>query len=143
MNIEEIMRYLPHRYPMLLVDRVLEIEARTRCKCLKNVSGNEAYFQGHYPGKPIMPGVLQLEAMAQSAAVVLLSDPEFIGLVPVIGSIDKVKFRKQVVPGDQLIMECELVKFKGRVGIVHCQSFVDGQVVSKMEMTFMLVDPEN
>lgn len=143
MKVEEIMKYLPHRYPMLLVDRVLEISERKFCKCLKNVTINEAFFQGHYPGRPIMPGVLQIEAMAQSAAVVLLSDPEFNGLIPVIGGINNVKFKKQVVPGDQLIMSCELVKLKGRVGIVHCEARVDQELASKMEMTFMLVEPEN
>lgn len=142
MTIEEIMGCLPHRFPMLLVDRVLEFEPRKRCKCLKNVTINEHYFEGHYPGRPLMPGVLQLEAMAQSAAVVLLSDPEFRNFVPVIGAIDNVKFRRQVVPGDQLIMDCELVKLKGTVGRVVCKASVDGQTASEMEMTFMLMPAE-
>ena len=143
MDINEIMRCLPHRYPMLLVDRITDFKPREGCTGIKNVTINESFFQGHYPGRPIMPGVLQIEAMAQTAAVVLLSDPEFKGMMPVIGAIDNIRFRKQVVPGDQLVMEMKLVKLRGTIGKVSGKASVDGEVASEMEMTFKLVATED
>lgn len=139
MDIQEIMQHLPHRYPILLVDRIVEVEPRKRCVGIKNVTMNEPHFQGHYPGTPIMPGVLIIEAMAQAGAVILLSDPELSGLLPVIGGIDNVKFRRQVVPGDQLRMEIELVKFKGTVGKIHAVASVEGQTAAEMDMVFKLI----
>ncbi|MBL8068590.1 MAG: 3-hydroxyacyl-ACP dehydratase FabZ [Armatimonadetes bacterium] len=139
MDIQEIMQHLPHRYPILLVDRIVEVEPRKRCVGIKNVTMNEPHFQGHYPGTPIMPGVLIIEAMAQAGAVILLSDPELSGLLPVIGGIDNVKFRRQVVPGDQLRMEIELVKFKGAVGKIHAVASVEGQTAAEMDMVFKLI----
>lgn len=133
------MRYLPHRYPILLVDRITAFEHRKKCTGIKNVTMNEAHFQGHYPGKPIMPGVLILEALAQCGAVILLSDPEFTGLTPVIGSMDNIKFRRPVVPGDQLILEIELLRLKGTIGKISGEALVDGEVAAKMEMTFKLI----
>lgn len=142
MDIQRIMRYLPHRYPILLVDRIIEVEPKKRCVGIKNVTVNEPHFQGHYPGIPIMPGVLIVEAMAQCGAVILLADPELEGLIPVIGSIDNIKFRRQVVPGDQLRMEIDLLKFKGVVGKIYAVATVDGQVAAEMNMTFKLLPRE-
>lgn len=139
MDIQEIMQHLPHRYPILLVDRIVEVEPRKRCVGIKNVTMNEPHFQGHYPGTPIMPGVLIIEAMAQAGAVILLSDSELGGLLPVIGGIDNVKFRRQVVPGDQLRMEIELVRFKGTVGKIHAVATVEGQTAAEMDMVFKLI----
>lgn len=138
MNINEIMNFLPHRYPMLLVDRILEVEPNKRCKGLKNVTMNEAFFQGHYPGMPIMPGVLIIEAMAQAGAVILLSDPKYHGMVPIIGAIDEVKFKRPVVPGDQLITEIELLWIKGGVGKIKGTASVDGELACSIELIFKL-----
>ncbi|MDI9636667.1 3-hydroxyacyl-ACP dehydratase FabZ [Kamptonema cortianum] len=136
------MRYLPHRYPMLLVDRIVEVVPGQRSVGIKNVTINEPFFQGHYPGLPIMPGVLIVEAMAQAGAVIILSDEKFKGMIPVIGAIDEVRFRRQVVPGDQLRMEVDLLKIKGVVGKIKGVATVEGQVAAEMEMTFKLVSAE-
>ncbi len=133
------MQYLPHRYPMLLVDRVLEVVPGKSCRGLKNVTMNEAFFQGHYPDMPIMPGVLIIEAMAQAAAVMLLSAPEHRGKVPVIGGIDEVKFRRPVVPGDTLISDTELIFFRSGIGKFKAVGTVEGEIVAQMEMTFKLI----
>lgn len=137
------MASIPHRYPMLLVDRITELEPGKRAVGLKNVSINESFFQGHYPGFPIMPGVLILEAIAQAGAVTLLTGHLSNGTVPVIGAIDNVRFRRQVVPGDQLRLEVEILKLKGSVGRLKGNASVDGQVAAEMEMTFMLVKKED
>ncbi len=141
MDINEIMRMLPHRFPMLMVDRILEV-TETHCKGLKNVTINEAYFQGHYPGRPIMPGVLILEAMAQTGAVILLGTENFKGKIPVIGAIDEVKYKRQVVPGDQLIMDVELLWFRQGVGRIKAKATVEGDLAAQMELTFKLLDGE-
>lgn len=138
MDITEIMGILPHRYPMLLVDRILEFEPGVRCVGLKNVTINETFFQGHYPGMPIMPGVLIIEAIAQAGAVILLSDERYRHLVPVIGAVDNVKFRRPVVPGDQLRMEIEMLWFKSSVGKIKGVATVDGEVAASIELTFKL-----
>lgn len=139
MLVEEIMEYLPHRYPMLLVDRILEVVPGKTCKGLKNVTINEAFFEGHYPGMPIMPGVLIVEAMAQAGAVILLTDPALKGMVPVIGAIDNVKLKRPVVPGDQLISDIELMWYRGLIGRIKAEARVDGHLCASMEMTFKLV----
>lgn len=141
MNVTEIMEVLPHRYPMLLVDRILELEPGKRAKGLKNVTINESFFQGHYPTKPIMPGVLIIEAMAQAGAVILLTFDEYKGYVPVIGAIDDVKLRRPVVPGDTLISDVELLWIKSGVGRIKGVCTVEGQVAASMEMTFKLLPP--
>ncbi|MBS1713531.1 MAG: 3-hydroxyacyl-ACP dehydratase FabZ [Armatimonadetes bacterium] len=141
MNVTEIMEVLPHRYPMLLVDRILELEPGKRAIGLKNVTVNESFFQGHYPGKPIMPGVLIIEAMAQAGAVILLTFEEYKGFVPVIGAIDEVKLRRPVVPGDTLISDVELLWIKRGVGRIRGVCTVDGQTAASMEMTFKLLPP--
>ena len=141
MNITEIMEVLPHRYPMLLVDRILELDPGKRAKGLKNVTANESFFQGHYPGRPIMPGVLIIEAMAQAGAVILLTFEEFRHYVPVIGAIDDVKLRRPVVPGDTLISDVELLWIKSGIGRIKGVCTVEGLVVASMEMTFKLIPP--
>lgn len=138
MDVVEIMKYLPHRYPMLLVDRILEVETNKRCIGLKNVTANEAFFQGHYPGMPIMPGVLIVEAIAQAGCVILLSDPQYTGYVPIIGAIDEVKFKRPVVPGDQLISEVELLWIRSGIGKLKGTATVDGELVCSMTLTFKL-----
>lgn len=139
MDIEEIMEYLPHRYPMLLVDRVLEVVPGKSMRGLKNVTINESFFQGHYPGRPIMPGVLIIEAIAQAGAVILLSDPTYQGYLPIIGAIDEIRFKRPVVPGDQLVSEVELLKIKSFVGKIRGRATVEGELVAEMEMTFKLM----
>lgn len=141
MNIEQIMEVLPHRYPILLVDRIEELTERS-CVGLKNVTMNEAFFQGHYPGRPIMPGVLIIEAMAQAGAIILLVDPKYSGWIPVIGGIDDVKFRRPVVPGDQLRTEVEVMWIKGTVGRIKCVSTVEGELAAQMELTFKMLQKE-
>ena len=141
MDISKIMELLPHRYPMLLVDRILEVGS-DRCTGIKNVTINEPFFQGHYPGRPIMPGVLILEAMAQTGAVILLADPEHRRKVPVMGAIEDVKFKRQVVPGDQLRIDVELLWIRNNAGKIKAVAKVDGELAAKMEMTFKLLTRE-
>ena len=140
-NIEEIMVFLPHRYPFLLVDRLTVEEPGVKGFGLKNVTMNEEFFQGHFPGNPVMPGVLQIEAMAQTAGALVISgmqDMEKKAGVYFM-SIDGVKFRKPVKPGDQLIMRVEKIKERGKVFVFKGQSEVDGNVVSEAEFTAMIV----
>lgn len=125
---------------MLLVDRILEIsEDRTRCRGLKNVTMNEPFFQGHYPGNPIMPGVLIVEAMAQCGAAIILMNDAYAGFVPLIGAIDAVKFKRMVTPGDQLVMDVEVLWLRGTIGKVKAQATVEGELAASMEMTFKLL----
>ena len=138
LSIEEILSTLPHRFPFLLVDRILELEPGRRAVGLKNVTINEPFFQGHFPGKPIMPGVLIVEAMAQVAGVMLLSSEEHRGKVPFFGGMDKVRFRKPVLPGDTLITEAVLLRQRGDMGKVHVVGRVNGQVVAEGEYIFAL-----
>jgi beta-hydroxyacyl-ACP dehydratase FabZ len=138
-----ILKYLPHRYPMLLVDRVVEIHPGKSCKGLKNVTINEPFFQGHYPGTPVMPGVLILESVAQVGGLILLADPRHDQYLPLIGAIEKAKFKRQVTPGDQLMIETELLWYRNTVGRLLGQAMVDGQVAASMEMTFKLIPRES
>ena len=140
--IEQILDILPHRYPMLLVDRILEHDIGKTAKGIKNVTMNEAFFQGHYPGKPIMPGVLIVEAMAQVGAVLLLADPANKGKIPLVGAIDDVKFRKSVTPGDQLVTDILVLWVRGSIGRCKAVASVDGEVVATLLMTFALRDKE-
>ncbi len=137
----QVRRILPHRYPFLLVDRVVEIDGFRRAVGLKNVSVNEPFFQGHYPGEPIMPGVLILEAMAQLAGILLLRKLEVSGRVPVLMSIDRVKFRRAVVPGDQIRLEAATIRLSGARGRVQCRSTVAGQLVAEARLNFALAEP--
>lgn len=137
MEIKEIMEILPHRYPFLLIDRVESIE-ENKIIAIKNVTINEYFFQGHFPVEPVMPGVLIVEALSQAGAVVLLSMEEFKGKVAYFGGLDKVKFRKKVVPGDTLKLEVELTKIRGRAGTGKGIAYVDGKKACEAELTFMI-----
>jgi len=135
MTITEIMDILPHRYPMLLVDRVLEIEDGKRIVCIKNVTANEQFFQGHFPGAPVMPGVLIVEAMAQCGAVLVLRDmPDRADKLFLFGGVDKARFRKPVVPGDQLRMEIEVLAKRSNSIKIRGVATVNGEVVAEAEM---------
>jgi beta-hydroxyacyl-ACP dehydratase FabZ len=141
MDIQAVLAQLPHRYPFLLVDRILELEPGKRVVGLKNVTFNEEFFQGHFPGNPVMPGVLVLEAMAQVAGIALL------GVVPdkekkllYLSGVDRCKFRRPVVPGDQLRIEAELVSLKMRVCKCRATATVDGAVCAEAELLSVLVD---
>jgi len=143
MDIGRIMDWLPHRYPFLLVDRIVEIEGNKRIVGIKNVTINEPFFQGHFPGHPIMPGMLIIEAMAQVGGMLLMSHFEGQNVedkVMYFMSLDNVKFRRPVVPGDQIRFELEMVQFRGKTCKMKGAGFVDGQVVAEAEMMAMVVD---
>lgn len=139
MTVEEIMQVLPHRHPFLMVDRIVKMEGNNIVG-VKNVSINEAYFQGHFPSHPIMPGVLQLEAMAQVAGILLLKKMEVANQIAYFMSAEEVKWRKPVVPGDTLVIEIEMTKVRGRIGKAKGICKVAGEVVSEAQVTFMLRD---
>lgn len=139
LSITEIQELLPHRYPFLLVDRILEVEPLKRAVGIKNVTMNELHFLGHFPDKPIMPGVLILEAMAQVGGVAMLYPEENRGKLAYFAGMDKVKFRKPVVPGDQIRMVAEVLKVRGSMGKIWAQGFVDGEVAAEGEFLFALV----
>ncbi|PIE23277.1 MAG: 3-hydroxyacyl-[acyl-carrier-protein] dehydratase FabZ [Planctomycetota bacterium] len=140
MNIRDILGLLPHRYPFLLVDRVVEIEGYRRAVGIKNVTFNEPFFQGHWPGQPIMPGVLQLEAMAQMAGLLLFRKLENTGKLAVLWSIDRVKLRGAVTPGDQLRIEVETIRSRPGMGHVQARCKVAGKLVAEAQLKFTLVD---
>jgi UDP-3-O-[3-hydroxymyristoyl] N-acetylglucosamine deacetylase / 3-hydroxyacyl-[acyl-carrier-protein] dehydratase len=142
LDIRKIQRILPHRYPMLLIDRVLKVEGDHRAVGLKNISNNDIFFQGHYPGTPIFPGVLIVEAMAQLGGILLSQKLEHTGKLAVLLSMDKVKMRHPVVPGDQLLLEVEAVRVKSRTGHVRCMAFVGDKLAAEADIKFMLVDAE-
>lgn len=137
---DQIEQIIPHRYPFLLVDRMLEVEEGKRGVGIKNVTANEWFFEGHFPGNKVMPGVLIVEAMAQVAAVTLLKGAEAGGKTPMFGGIEDMRFRKPVVPGDQLRMEFTLEKLRGPVGKGHVKATVDGKVAAEGNIMFALVD---
>ena len=141
MTITEIMKLLPHRYPMLLVDRILEIEDGKRIVGLKNVSANEQFFQGHFPRAPVMPGVLIIEALAQCGAVLFLRDlPDREKKLFLFGGVDKARFRRPVVPGDQLILECEVLQKRASTVKLRGVARVGDQLATECEMFSVMVD---
>ena len=142
LDVREIRNVLPHRYPFLMVDRILRVEGENKIIGLKNVSANEPYFQGHFPDYPIMPGVLQLEALAQTAGMLLLRKLEHTGKVALLVSLDGVKLRQAVKPGDQLLLEAETVRLRSRMAVVKARSTVNGELTCEAEMTFMLADAD-
>lgn len=143
LDINEIKKILPHRYPMLLVDRILEVEPMKRAVGIKNITANEMQFLGHFPNEPIMPGVLLIEAMAQVGGVAMLYPEENRGKIAVFAKIDNVRFRKQVVPGDQVVTTAEVTKImRGSMGIIHCEGTVDGKVACECDCTFAIMDPK-
>ena len=142
MDIRKIMRLLPHRYPFLMVDRIIELDGDRRAVGIKNVSINEPYFQGHYPGQPIMPGVMILEALAQLSGILLSRRLEHTGKVAVLLSMDRVKMRRPVRPGDQLLLEAQRVHVRSRTGHCKCKALIGQDLAAEAEIKFMLVDAE-
>lgn len=140
LSIHEVLKILPHRYPFLLVDRIIDFEGDNKCTGMKNVTMNEPFFPGHFPGHPVMPGVLQLEAMAQVSSVLMLRKPENQGKIGYFMSADNVKWRRPVLPGDTLIIEAEVIKIRGSIGQTRARCLVNGEVVSEGELKFALVD---
>jgi UDP-3-O-[3-hydroxymyristoyl] N-acetylglucosamine deacetylase/3-hydroxyacyl-[acyl-carrier-protein] dehydratase len=140
LDINAVMQILPHRYPFLMVDRIVEFDGELKATGVKAVTINEPYFQGHFPNHPVMPGVLQLEAMAQVASIIMMRRTENEGKIGYFMSADEVKFRKPVMPGDTLFIECELTSAKKRLGKASCRCLVNGEVVSEGILLFGLVD---
>ena len=140
LDIGEIQSILPHRYPFLMLDRVVGFDGEMGCTGIKQITINEPYFQGHFPGHPVMPGVLQLEAMAQVGSIILLRMPEYQGKIGYFLSADKVKFRKPVVPGDTLFIESKLLKIRRSIASAECRCLVNGEVTSEAELKFAVVD---
>ena len=138
LSIGEILNLLPHRYPFLLVDKILEQE-ENKIVGVKNVTINEPFFQGHFPGNPIMPGVLIIEAMAQTGGVLIFSKEENKGEIPLFAAIDKAKFKKPVYPGDQLIIKVEILKMLRGVAKAKAEAYVDGNLVAEAELMFTAV----
>ena len=136
----EVQKLLPHRYPFLMVDRIIGFESEFKCTGVKQVTINEPYFQGHFPGHPVKPGVLQVEAMAQVASISLLRQPDNQGKIGYFMSADNVKFRKPVFPGDTLIIESELTNVRGNIGVAKCRCTVNGETTSEGELKFALMD---
>lgn len=132
----EILNILPHRYPFMLVDRIIECDDEKRIVGIKNLTFNEQFFQGHFPGQPVMPGVLQMEAMAQVAGILLNKLFGGEGKISYFAAIDNARFRRPVVPGDQLRMEIEIIKAKPRLSKVHAKAFVEDQLVSEADLMF-------
>jgi 3-hydroxyacyl-[acyl-carrier-protein] dehydratase len=143
LDIQQIQAIIPHRYPFLLVDRILEIEEGKRAVGIKNVSANESFFVGHFPEYPVMPGVLIVEALAQVGAVAMLKKEENRGCLAFFTGIDNCRFKKQVKPGDQLRLEVEIIRAKGPIGKGKGVATVDGELVCETEIMFALGDKKN
>ena len=139
LELEDIKKILPHRYPFLLIDRILEMDENSAL-AVKNISGAEPFFQGHFPDKPVMPGVLMIEAIAQVGGVVMLNRSENHGKIAYLVAINNARFRKLVIPGDQLRIEIKVLKMKSRIGLMHGIAKVDGEEVCDAEILFTLSD---
>jgi len=139
LDIHDVLKILPHRYPFLLVDRIVDFVGDSKCTAIKNVTINEPFFPGHFPNHPVMPGVLQLEAMAQVSSVLMLRKPENQGKIGYFMSADNVKWRRPVLPGDTLFIEAEVIKIRGSIGQTRARCLVNGEVVSEGELKFALV----
>ncbi|KGR85539.1 3-hydroxyacyl-ACP dehydratase FabZ [Lysinibacillus odysseyi] len=141
-NTQQIKEIIPHRYPFLLVDRVLEVEEGKRAVGIKNVTANEEFFNGHFPDYPVMPGVLIVEALAQLSAVIMLMKDENRGKLGLFAGIDRCRFKKQVHPGDQLRLEVEMTRVRGLIAKANAVATVDGEVACEAEVTFALYNNE-
>ena len=139
-EIKEIMQILPHRYPMLLIDRVIECDDKQRIVAVKNITFNELFFQGHFPDAPIMPGVLQLEAMAQAGGILLSRITGERSYIPLFMAIDNARFRKAIVPGDQMRIEVEVLTRRSKILKIRGKVLTDGQLASEAELLFMLTN---
>ena len=135
---QEIQDIIPHRYPFLLVDRIIELDKGKRAVGIKNVSNGDSFFQGHFPGHPIMPGVLIIEALAQVGTVAILTMPEYEGYLGLFAGLDDVKFKKQVIPGDQLRLEVELVKLRKTFGVAKGRAYVGEDLAAEGTLKFFL-----
>ena len=139
-DIQEIMGFLPHRYPLLLIDRIIEFDPGKRVVALKNVTMNEQFFQGHFPDYPIMPGVLVVEAMAQAGAIIMMQAiPDRKSKLAVFSGIERAKFRRSVVPGDQLRIEVDVLSMRPRAGRMEGKAYVDGKLACEAILTCMMV----
>ncbi|MBP2033837.1 3-hydroxyacyl-[acyl-carrier-protein] dehydratase [Clostridium algifaecis] len=138
LGIKEIKEIIPHRYPFLLIDKVVYMEPGKKVVAYKNVTQNEYFFQGHFPEEPVMPGVLIIESLAQAGAVAILSMDEFKGKIAYFGGINKAKFRKKVLPGDTLRLEVEMMKLKGSAGIAKAVAYVEDKKAAEAELIFMI-----
>src|SRR3989339_2226547 len=143
LGIKEIMELVPHRYPFLLIDRVIELEEGKRAVAIKNVTMNEGFFQGHFPGHPIMPGVLIIEAIAQTGVIMALRNMESSGKIVYFAGIDNVRFRKPVLPGDQLRLEVETTWLRGALGQMRGRAMVNGELAVEGDFMFSLVDKDS
>jgi len=141
-DVNRVLAALPHRYPFLLVDRILELEPGVRAVGIKNVTINEEFFNGHFPGRPMKPGVMVLESMAQVGGILLMASADNHGKLAVFGGMDRVRFRKPVVPGDQLVSEVRLLKVHGEYGKVKAIGRVNGEVVAEAEYLYILLKDE-
>ena len=142
-EVKQIMEHMPHRYPFILVDRVVDYEEGKWIKAIKNVTINEPFFQGHFPGEPIMPGVLQIEALAQAAGILALVASRARDKLAIFMTINKVKFRKPVVPGDQLVLNSTINKIvRGNIIQAHGEATVDGEIVTEADFMFSIVDKD-
>ena len=138
LDVNKIREIIPHRYPFLLIDRITYLEPGIKAKGYKNITANEPFFQGHFPGNPIMPGVLILEALAQLGCVTMLVKEEYKNMIGLFAGIDNVRFKKQVVPGDKLELYVELLKLKGPIGKFRGEAKVDGQLAVEGEVLFAI-----